>query len=191
MRWVQLCGSLNILWHCLTLGLKWKLTFSNPVATAEFSKFAGILSAALSQPFRVCNSSARIPSPPLALFIVMLPKVRLTSHCRMSGSRWVITPSWLSRSLKSVLFFCVFSSSVCSCYLFLICDFASGSDNKESAYNVEDLGLIPGLGRSPGGGNGNPFQYSCLENPMDRGTWQAAVHGIAKSFDMTEQLTEK
>ena len=49
MRWVQLCGSLNILWHCLSLGLKWKLTFSSPVATAEFSKFADILSAALSQ----------------------------------------------------------------------------------------------------------------------------------------------
>ena len=45
----QLCGSFNILWHCLSLGLKWKLTFSSPVATAEFSKFAGILSAALSQ----------------------------------------------------------------------------------------------------------------------------------------------
>ena len=48
-RWVQLCGSLNILWHCLSLGLEWKLTFSSPVATAEWSKFAGILSAALSQ----------------------------------------------------------------------------------------------------------------------------------------------
>ena len=48
LRWVQLCGSLNILWQCLSLGLEWKLTFSSPVATAEFSKFAGILSAALS-----------------------------------------------------------------------------------------------------------------------------------------------
>ena len=49
VRWVQLCGSLSILWHCLSLGLEWKLTFSSPVATAEFSRFAGILSAALSQ----------------------------------------------------------------------------------------------------------------------------------------------
>ena len=49
MRWVQLCGSLNILYYRLSLGLEWKLTFSSPVATAEFSKFAGILSAALSQ----------------------------------------------------------------------------------------------------------------------------------------------
>ena len=43
------------------------------------------------------------------------------------------------------------------------------------------VGLIPGLGRCPGGGNGNPLQYSCLENPMDRGAWQAIVHGVAKS----------
>ena len=49
MRWVQLCSSLSILWHCLSLGLEWKLTFSSPVATVEFSKFAGILSAALSR----------------------------------------------------------------------------------------------------------------------------------------------
>ena len=49
VRWVQLCSSLNILWHCLSLGLEWKLTFSSPVATAEFSKFVGMLSAALSQ----------------------------------------------------------------------------------------------------------------------------------------------
>ena len=43
-----------------------------------------------------------------------------------------------------------------------------------------DVDLIPGLGRSPGEGNGNPFQYSCLENPMDKGAWQATVHGVAK-----------
>ena len=49
VRWVQFCSSLNILWHCLSLVLEWKLTFSSPVATAEFSKFAGILGAALSQ----------------------------------------------------------------------------------------------------------------------------------------------
>ena len=50
-------------------------------------------------------------------------------------------------------------------------EFPGGSDGKPSAYNVGDLGLIPGQGRSPGGGNGNPLQYSCLENPMDRGAW--------------------
>ena len=52
---------------------------------------------------------------------------------------------------------------------------------KASAYNVGDLGSIPGLGRSTGEGNSNPLQYSCLENPMDRGAWQATVHGVAKS----------
>ena len=50
-------------------------------------------------------------------------------------------------------------------------DFPGGSDSKVSAYNVGDPGSIPRLGRSPGEGNGNPLQYSCLENPMDRGTW--------------------
>ena len=55
------------------------------------------------------------------------------------------------------------------------------SDGKESACNVGDLGSIPGLGRSPGGGLGNPLQYSCPENPMNRGAWWATVHGSAKS----------
>ena len=50
---------------------------------------------------------------------------------------------------------------------------------KESTCNAGNTGLIPGLGRSPGEGNGNPLQYSCLENPMDRGAWQATVHGVA------------
>ena len=50
-----------------------------------------------------------------------------------------------------------------------------------SARDSRDLGLIPGLGRCPGGGNGDPLQYSCLENPMDRGAWWAAVHGVAKN----------
>ena len=55
--------------------------------------------------------------------------------------------------------------------------FPGGSDGKESACHAGDLGLIPGLGRSPGEGNGYPFQYSCLENSMDRGAWRATVHG--------------
>ena len=56
-----------------------------------------------------------------------------------------------------------------------------GSDRKVSAYNVGDPGSIPGLGGFPGEGNGNPLQYSCLENPMDGGAWWATVHEVAKS----------
>ena len=60
--------------------------------------------------------------------------------------------------------------------------FSGGSDGKESACNAGDLGSIPGLGRPPGGGHGKPLQYSCLENPMDRGAWRATVHVIEKSW---------
>ena len=60
-----------------------------------------------------------------------------------------------------------------------------GSNGKASAYNVGDLGSIPGSGRS-WKGNGNLLQYSCLENPMDRGAWWATVHGGHKELDMTE-----
>ena len=59
--------------------------------------------------------------------------------------------------------------------------FPGGSDCKESACNAGDLGSIPGLGRSPGEGHGNPLKYSCLENPMDRGALRAIVHGVTKS----------
>ena len=59
--------------------------------------------------------------------------------------------------------------------------FPRGSDGKESACNAGDLGSNPGLGRSPGEGNGDPLQYPCLENLMDRGAELAAVHGVAKS----------
>ena len=66
-------------------------------------------------------------------------------------------------------------------------DFPGGSEGKVSAFNAGDPGSIPGLGRFPGEGNGNPLQYSCLKNPMDEATWQATIHGIAES-DTTEQL---
>ena len=55
-----------------------------------------------------------------------------------------------------------------------------------NAGDIRDLGSIPGSGRSPGGGHGNPLQYSCLENSMDRGAWQATVHRVNKELDMTE-----
>ena len=60
--------------------------------------------------------------------------------------------------------------------------FPGGSEVKVSACNAEDLGSIPVSGRSPGEGNGNPLQYSCLESPMDGGAWWATVHGVVKSL---------
>ena len=72
----------------------------------------------------------------------------------------------------------------------MITGFPGGSDSKESTCNAGDPGSIPGSGRSPGEGNGNPLQYSCLENPMDRGAWRATVHSVVKKeSDKTEGLT--
>ena len=67
-------------------------------------------------------------------------------------------------------------SALCVCR-----GFAGDSDDKESACSAGDPGSIPGSGRSPGEGNGNPFQYFCLENSMDRGVWWVTIHGVAKS----------
>ena len=63
--------------------------------------------------------------------------------------------------------------------------FPGGSVVKNLPSNAGDVGSVPGLGRAPGEGNGNPLQYSCLGNPMDRGAWQATVHGVTKESDMT------
>ena len=66
----------------------------------------------------------------------------------------------------------------------MLLGFPNGSAGKESSYSAGDTGdagLIPGSGRSPGGGHGNPLQYSCLENPMDRGAWRGSMHGVAES----------
>ena len=67
--------------------------------------------------------------------------------------------------------------------------FPGGSEVKMSACNSGGLGSIPGLGRSPGEGNGNPLQYSCLENPMDREAWWATVHEVAKSWTRLNDFT--
>ena len=129
---MQLCGSLSILWHCLSLGLQWKLTISSPVATAEFSKFAGILST-LSQYHLLGFEIAQLEFR----------------------------------------------------------DFPGGSEVKASAWNAGDSGLVPGLGRSPGEGNGNPLQRSCLENPRDGGASWAAVYVVAQSRTRLKQLSKQ
>ena len=76
---------------------------------------------------------------------------------------------------------------VCECIAFYISmqrdrGFPDDSDGKESTCNAGDLSSVPGLGRPPGRGHGNPFKYSCLENPMDREAWWAIVHGVTKSW---------
>ena len=75
----------------------------------------------------------------------------------------------------------------------LLMGFLGGASGKEhlpaSAGDIKDTGLIAGSGRSPGGGHGNPLQYSCLENPMDRVAWQATVHGVTKRQTRLKQLS--
>ena len=73
-------------------------------------------------------------------------------------------------------------STLANIYFFKLINMYNGSDSQESACNAGDSGLSPGSGRSPGERNGYPFQCSCLENPMDRGAWQATVHGVPKSW---------
>ena len=77
--------------------------------------------------------------------------------------------------------------TLCVCMCIGLCQWLSG---KEPTCSSEATGLIPELGRSPGEGHGNPLQYFCLENSMDRGAWQATVHGVAKSQTQLKQLGE-
>ena len=113
------------------------------------------------------------------------------------GKLWVKSNRLVipSNSLLEVVYVCLYtkpwhSENTSAIYILLlwipssygiIRGFPGSSEVKVSACNVGDPGSIPGSGRSPGEGNGNPLQYSCLENPMDRGTWWATVHGVAES----------
>ena len=80
--------------------------------------------------------------------------------------------------ISNILAFSYFSIGP---FYFTLAGFPGGSDGKESACSTGDVGSIPASGRSPGEGNSNPLQYSCLENPVGRGAWKAIVHGVAKS----------
>ena len=77
------------------------------------------------------------------------------------------------------------------CDLYIFSGLPGGSVVKNPPANAGDTASIPGSGISPGGGNGNPLQYSLLENPMDRGAWQATVHGVTKEVDTTKHKQEK
>ena len=96
----------------------------------------------------------------------------------MDGEAWKATVHGAAKSWTQL-----------SNFTYHIWEFPSGSDGKESACCARDPGSIPGSGRSPGEGNGNPLQYSCLENPMDRGTWQATVHGASQSRTKLSDFT--
>ena len=110
-----------IVWTFLGIAFLWdwneKLTFSSPVPLLSFPNLLAYwVQHFTASSFRIWNSSPGIPSPPLFLFVVMLPKAHLILHSRMFGSRWVITPLWLSESWRSF----VYSSFMYSCHLFLI-----------------------------------------------------------------------
>ena len=94
-----------------------------------------------------------------------------------------------SHAFSIVPHICFYSGLFSSLIIFL--GFPCGSDGKASAYSVGDPGSIPGSGSSPGEGNGNPLQYSCLENPMDRGARLATVHGVTKSQTQLNDFTLK
>ena len=114
-----MCSSLSIFWHCLSLWLEWKHVFQSCGHCWVFQICWHVeCSTFTASSFRIWNSSTEIPSPPLTLFVVMLPKGHLTSHSRVSGSRCVITPSWLSGSWRSFcMFLCFLATS--SYYLLL------------------------------------------------------------------------
>ena len=103
-----------------------------------------------------------------AVYIIQFSSV--SQSCRLFATPWT----------------CVYFIYI---YIYIMWGFPGDSSGKESACNSGDPGSVPESGRSPGEGNGNPLQYSCLENPMNRGVWWATVHGIRKELDTTEWLT--
>ena len=111
-----------------------------------------------------------LPTSPRVLNIILLPTLRCMLNTSLNELR--------------------FPNSLCYLlYYYGQRGFLGGSEIKASAYNAGDLGLIPGSGRFPGEGNGNPLQYSCLENPMDGEAWWTIVHGVAKSQTRLRDFT--
>ena len=116
-------------------------------------------------------------------------KVKLLSRARLLVTPWTAAyqaPPSMGFSRREYWSVHTIYEFICHSFFFLniyvlFKGFPGSSEDKASAYNAGDPGSIPGLGRSPGEGNGNPFQYSCLKNPMDRAAWRATVHRVAKS----------
>ena len=125
----------------------------------------GLVREILKNHTRILNNKVKIPFLSFCLFEIM----------PMENIKPIIQAKE-SRSLNLSLFY-------------IPQGFPGGSDSKVSSRNAGDLGSIPGLGRSPGEGNGNPLQYSCLENSMDGGAWWATVHGVAKSQTRLSHFT--
>ena len=122
------------------------------------------------------------------------PRLLHTSPACHSIRAWLkalvrVQDHWLKSGASQATSHILNTSSICHglpCWV----GFPGGSEGKESACNPGDLGSIPGSGRSPGEGNGNPHQYSCLENSVDGGAWEATVHGVAKSRTRLSDWTE-
>ena len=119
----------------------------------------------------------------------------LTSLWKTSGRKRKLTRQYGSqKGTLSAVFLVLAPGSIHTQFFYYLVPpiaggFPGGSEGKESSCNSGDLGWIPGLKRSPGEGNGNPLQYSYLENPMDGGAWQAIVHGVAKSLTPLKGFT--
>ena len=114
---------------------------------------------------------------------------RLWVHCRFKTHIWILACIVLKSQEFSLVWFY-------TCFIlggklqFWFKTIYSAQWLKNPPANLGDVGSIPGSGRSPGGRNGNPLQYSCLEDPMDRGAWQATVHGVAKSWTCLSSCTK-
>ena len=150
----------------------------------------GVFSLVAENIFRKSFISWEWPSPILLPFIVT-PTLALKYHLNCSNINILSSATKLDGILKNRDISLLTKVRIVKVMVFSVImyewGFPGGSDGKESACNVEDLGSFPGSGRSTGEGNGNPLQCSCLENPMNRGICWATVHGAAV-LDMSEWL---
>ena len=129
-----------------------------------------------------CAPLSRTVGKPLQV-LVFLRKARQASTCLdLSPSSLTFLSDKGSHTSEVTPWLCLHPSYLQGPQLCGKCSFPGGSGGKESACSAEDLGSIPGSGRSPAGRRGNSVQCSCLENPMDRGAWRAIVHGVPKNW---------